>query len=108
MASEPALFRKSQALIVDPPRKGLDQEVVDHLCRGDSKATQLVVYVSCGFRAFQRDCDALLKSGQWLVESAEGHLLFPGSDAIETLAIPTFLGCNSTRAALTTRFTTDM
>ncbi|KAL9186146.1 hypothetical protein ACHAXT_005384 [Thalassiosira profunda] len=86
VASEPALFRKSQALIVDPPRKGLDQEVVDHLCRGDSKATQLVVYVSCGFRAFQRDCDALLKSGRWSVESAEGHLLFPGSDAIETLA----------------------
>ncbi|KAL9186539.1 hypothetical protein ACHAXT_005777 [Thalassiosira profunda] len=86
VATEPALFRKSQALIVDPPRKGLDPEVVDHLCRGDSKATQLVVYVSCGFRAFQRDCDALLKSGRWSVENAEGHLLFPGSDAIETLA----------------------
>ena len=47
---------------------------------------KLVVYVSCGFQAFQRDCDALIKSGKWKVQFAEGYILFPGSDAIETLA----------------------
>ena len=90
ISTETELFRNSHVLIVDPPRKGLDNEVVDHLCsrsNGDSnKAIKLVVYVSCGFQAFQRDCDALIKSGRWKVEFAEGYLLFPGSDAIETLA----------------------
>ena len=78
----------SNLLIVDPPRKGLDDEVVDYLC-GDKKKTknlELIVYVSCGFQAFQRDCDALVQSGRWRVEFAEGYLLFPGADAIETLA----------------------
>ena len=45
-----------------------------------------VRYASCGFQAFQRDCDALMRSGRWKVAYAEGNLLFPGSDAIETLA----------------------
>mmetsp|Transcript_27025 Transcript_27025/g.46090 ORF Transcript_27025/g.46090 Transcript_27025/m.46090 type:complete len:628 (-) Transcript_27025:116-1999(-) len=86
VASEHSLFEKSQVLIVDPPRKGLDVEVVDYLCKEAYKTMKLVVYVSCGFQAFQRDCDALIKSGRWKVEFAEGYLLFPGSDAIETLA----------------------
>ena len=86
VASERALLKKSQVLIVDPPRKGLDAEVVDYLCEKGYETTKLVVYVSCGFRAFQRDCDALIKSERWKVEFAEGYLLFPGSDAIETLA----------------------
>ncbi|KAL7544538.1 hypothetical protein ACHAWF_007916 [Thalassiosira exigua] len=84
--SERGLFEKSRAIVVDPPRKGLDAEVVDYLCGDDCETTDLVVYVSCGFRAFQRDCDALTTSGRWKVEFAEGYLLFPGSDAIETLA----------------------
>ena len=46
---------------------------------------QLLVYVRCGFKAFRRDCDVLVKGG-WTLEHAEGHVLFPGSDAIETLA----------------------
>ena len=47
---------------------------------------KLLTYISCGFDAFQRDADALLDSGKWRIYHAEGHLLFPGSDAIETLA----------------------
>jgi len=84
--SEAALIQKSQVLIVDPPRKGFDIEVVDYLCNKGYKNMKLVVYVSCGFQAFQRDCNALTQSGKWKVEFAEGYLLFPGSDAIETLA----------------------
>ena len=86
VTSEKSLFERSQVLIVDPPRKGLDIEVVDYLCTEGYKTMKLVVYVSCGFQAFQRDCDALIKSGRWKVEFAEGYLLFPGSDAIETIA----------------------
>ena len=85
--TELPLIRKCRVLIVDPPRKGLDIEVVDYLCQeGWRDHIELVAYVSCGFRAFQRDCDALMRSGRWKVAFAEGYLLFPGSDAIETLA----------------------
>eukprot|EP00978_Attheya_sp_CCMP212_P014225 scaffold36188_cov54-Attheya_sp.AAC.3 len=75
---------KAEIFVVDPPRKGLEEEVCTALCT--SKNTKLLVYVSCGFDAFQRDCKALLESGKWVLEHAQGHLLFPGSDAIETLA----------------------
>ena len=86
VTTEKALLRNSQVLIVDPPRKGLDDEVVDYLCKEGYKSMKLVVYVSCGFQAFQRDCDALIKSTKWKVQFAEGYILFPGSDALETLA----------------------
>ncbi|KAL7429171.1 hypothetical protein ACHAXH_004075 [Discostella pseudostelligera] len=86
VTSDPELFQRCQVLIVDPPRKGLDDEVVHYLCKEGWKTMKLVVYVSCGFPAFQRDCEMLLKSGKWRVGFAEGYLLFPGSDAIETLA----------------------
>ena len=84
--TEAALFKKCQVLVVDPPRKGLDEEVVDYLCQTGYQTLKLVVYVSCGFQAFQRDCNAMLGCGHWKLEFAEGYLLFPGSDAVETLA----------------------
>ncbi|GKY93105.1 hypothetical protein MPSEU_000278700 [Mayamaea pseudoterrestris] len=77
-------FSKADCVIVDPPRKGLDQSVVDSLCA--NKRPRLLVYVSCGFDAFVRDYQALVRDGQWKCTHAEGHILFPGSDAIETLA----------------------
>ena len=87
VTSEADLFKNCNILVLDPPRKGLDGEVVDYLCQtGWQQSLKLVIYVSCGFQAFQRDCDAMLKSGHWKLEFAEGYLLFPGSDAIETLA----------------------
>ena len=86
IVTESKLFKQCQVLVVDPPRKGLDVEVVDYLCNEGWKNMRLMVYVSCGFQAFQRDCKALMKSGKWKLEFAEGYLLFPGSDALETLA----------------------
>jgi tRNA/tmRNA/rRNA uracil-C5-methylase (TrmA/RlmC/RlmD family) len=77
-------LKQAEVVIVDPPRKGLDDTVLQTLCTEASP--QLLVYVSCGFDAFQHDCNMLLKS-KWRLDHAEGHLLFPGSDAIETLAI---------------------
>jgi 23S rRNA (uracil1939-C5)-methyltransferase len=85
IATKLPLFRGCRVLIVDPPRKGLDDEVVDYLCREEWRGgnMKLVVYVSCGFRAFQRDCDALMRSSRWKVALAEGYRLSLGSDAIE-------------------------
>lgn len=72
-------------IIVDPPRKGLEDSVVHKLLDLAGQTTdKLLVYVSCGFDAFQRNCDSLCE--KWQLEHVEGHVLFPGSDAIETLA----------------------
>ena len=51
-------------VIVDPPRKGLDAQVVQALLllrRGGpgGSGPSLLVYVSCGFDAFARDCSLL-------------------------------------------------
>mmetsp|Transcript_1431 Transcript_1431/g.2912 ORF Transcript_1431/g.2912 Transcript_1431/m.2912 type:complete len:89 (-) Transcript_1431:1409-1675(-) len=58
-----------------------------------------LIYISCGFPAFKRDA-ALLTGEQdpapprprsdrrlWRLVHTEGHVLFPGSDHVETLAI---------------------
>ena len=82
-----------EILIVDPPRKGLDEDVLQSLTQTIDEDescilndTKVLAYVSCGFDAFQRDCDALLHSKRWALDHVEGHVLFPGSNAVETLA----------------------
>jgi 23S rRNA (uracil1939-C5)-methyltransferase len=100
----------AQVLIVDPPRKGLEDEVVEELCkpfdpdqpyaesptyltRSDDKVSwtndvQTLIYVSCGFDALARDTEKLLNSrAGWMLESATGYVLFPGSDHVETLCV---------------------
>jgi len=78
-------LRDADVVIVDPPRKGLCADVLKALLRPAPKKRRLV-YVSCGFDAFQRDLMALL-AGRWRLDHVEGHVLFPGADHIETLAI---------------------
>lgn len=87
--------------IVDPPRKGLDAEVLEALTApiprsGGAKRPRRLIYVSCGFKAFMRDCNMLLQGGssdaaaagtRWRLKHAEGHVLFPGADHIETFAV---------------------
>lgn len=131
-------LRGFDLVIVDPPRKGLDDEVVQALLeydhRGASHSTgqagqasrkiakygtdgevlpvsvtnapepvrnnMRLIYVSCGFPAFKRDAARLVGSStavgaeagseglrHWKLVHLEGHILFPGSDHIETLAI---------------------
>jgi 23S rRNA (uracil1939-C5)-methyltransferase len=100
----------ANVLIVDPPRKGLEEEVLLELIKPRNRdqpygedATMdagseerinwandinLLIYVSCGFDALARDCDRLLSSrAGWSIKSSTGYLLFPGSDHVETLAI---------------------
>lgn len=77
-------LHKADVVVVDPPRKGLDEDVLERLCRDTTP--QSLVYVSCGFEAFTRDFAKLTRDGNWKLDHAEGHVLFPGSDAIETLA----------------------
>lgn len=62
MVQVPNVLSETDLVIVDPPRKGLDPEVVMALCRKDTSVKSLV-YVSCGFDAFCRDFESLTTSG---------------------------------------------
>lgn len=115
VASAATALRDGQALgadviIVDPPRKGLEEEVLVQLCKpfnpnqdytedpmllqgprhsiNWANDANTLIYVSCGFDALARDCDRLLKGNAgWRLDSATGYILFPGSNHVETVAI---------------------
>lgn len=72
-------FSNRDLIIVDPPRKGLDPEVLKKL------SAERLIYVSCGFDSFKRDCEKLFESG-WRMKEATGYLLFPGTNHVEILA----------------------
>jgi 23S rRNA (uracil1939-C5)-methyltransferase len=69
-------------VLVDPPRKGLSVECKKKVF--DSSAKQLV-YISCGYDSFMRDCIEILEKG-WKLEESRGFLLFPGTNHVEIVA----------------------
>ena len=80
------------AIIVDPPRAGLSDEVARWLAtpkKGSSYVDlpDVLIYCSCNFASLARDLDVLLgdKKGCWKIRRATGYLLFPGADHIETV-----------------------
>ena len=78
----------ADVVLVDPPRKGLCDDVRDALLRRPRKRNRKprrLLYVSCGFDALKRDLDALV--AKWTLVHVQGHVLFPGADHIETLAV---------------------
>lgn len=81
----------ADVLIVDPPRRGLNEGVLKLLLdkHENTKASVLkrLIYVSCGFDALERDVRQLVESGLWKLRAAEGFVLFPGSDHLESVAV---------------------
>lgn len=77
-------LESADVVIVDPPRSGLDHLLREAL--GSNVGLEQLVYVSCGWKSFTRDCLWLLSHG-WKLALVEFYLFFPGSDHIETLAI---------------------
>jgi 23S rRNA (uracil1939-C5)-methyltransferase len=75
---------EADIVIVDPPRKGVDKELLALL--KESNSIKKLIYVSCGWKAFERDADELLKAG-WRIQQAKAYLFFPGNDYLETLAV---------------------
>jgi len=70
-------------VIVDPPRKGLDPEVLEALCR--LRPVRLV-YLSCGTDALINESQALWTAGLELRE-VTAYDLFPYTEHLETLAV---------------------
>jgi 23S rRNA (uracil-5-)-methyltransferase RumA len=79
------LLKNKDLCIVDPPRKGLDIKLLKEMMY--SSDLKKIIYVSCGFKSFRRDCDLILESNLWKLEKIEPYLFFPGSNHIEILAL---------------------
>jgi tRNA/tmRNA/rRNA uracil-C5-methylase (TrmA/RlmC/RlmD family) len=77
-----SLCSDAKTIIVDPPRKGISPALLEAIAQ---KKGGFLVYVSCYFPSFQRDVEQLLQKG-WLLEKAEGYLLFPGTNHVEVIA----------------------
>ena len=72
------------ALVVDPPRRGLGPALVDAIQRNPPAR---LVYVSCGLDAFLREASVWLDAGALELVALESYALFPYTDHVETLAV---------------------
>jgi 23S rRNA (uracil1939-C5)-methyltransferase len=77
-----SILHGASTVIVDPPRKGLDPHFFSAL--KDAVGVQRLLYISCGWEAFVRDCQKLCAQG-WEIQSVDGYLFFPGSNHVELL-----------------------
>ena len=70
------------AAVVDPPRSGMEKEVLDYFCKAN---IPLVLYLSCNPSTQIRDCKSLIASGYALKQL---YLLdfYPNTSHIESLA----------------------
>lgn len=75
-------LREADCVIVDPPRKGLDRDLLNAL---QNESSQTLIYISCSFDSFQRDATALRQAG-WSIEDAGLYWLFPGTEHVEIAA----------------------
>ncbi|HLV65426.1 MAG TPA: hypothetical protein VKY73_06425 [Polyangiaceae bacterium] len=102
-----ALVRGADVVLVDPPRRGLDADVLSALLEAPPRR---LIYVSCGLDAFLREAEALLARGRLSLRSLEVFALFPYTEHVETLAVferradggdaSSASGCDETGAAL--------
>jgi 23S rRNA (uracil1939-C5)-methyltransferase len=78
-----AMLDGATCVIVDPPRKGLDDALVTRLRR--DKPGRLL-YVSCDPESLTPDADRLAANGLWRLTRLTPYALFPHTDHVETLA----------------------
>eukprot|EP00873_Tetraselmis_striata_P000065 jgi/Tetstr1/420329/TSEL_011450.t1 len=77
----------ADVVIMDPPRKGVEPELMSALQATEQHNVHTIIYLSCGFAAFMRDFDELVGCGRWRAVHSEAFIFFPGADHIETLAV---------------------
>jgi 23S rRNA (uracil1939-C5)-methyltransferase len=75
-------IQRDSIVIVDPPRKGLDPELLAAL---HQHPPERLLYVSCELSSLIRDAE-VLRAGGLQLEQATGYDLFPFTDHLETLA----------------------
>jgi tRNA/tmRNA/rRNA uracil-C5-methylase (TrmA/RlmC/RlmD family) len=78
------LYGPGDTVIVDPPRKGLDAELMARLL--DDPPGRLI-YLSCGLPAFLTESRRLYESGRYNLTHLSAWAYFPYTEHIETLAV---------------------
>jgi 23S rRNA (uracil1939-C5)-methyltransferase len=73
----------ADVVIVDPPRKGLDEPLALHFA---TQPPQRLLYVSCDLGSLLRDSARLLASGRLRLATLTAYNLLPYTDHVETLA----------------------
>ncbi len=79
---------KADVVIVDPPRKGCEQAVIDTII---SMSPKKVVYVSCNPSTLARDIK-LLESGGYKLQKVQPLDMFPWSVHVESIILMTYCG----------------
>jgi 23S rRNA (uracil1939-C5)-methyltransferase len=79
----PALDDKPDAVLVDPPRAGLERGALDALAK---LAPETIVYVSCDPATLARDAARLDKAG-YRIESITPFDMFPQTYHIESIGV---------------------
>jgi tRNA/tmRNA/rRNA uracil-C5-methylase (TrmA/RlmC/RlmD family) len=73
----------AQIVIADPPRRGLDRQIIDYL---GSKTPERFIYVSCGVDSLRRDIDLLSATGRLRLTGLTAFNLLPFTLHVETVA----------------------
>ena len=73
----------ADVVIVDPPRKGLDEPLAQHLA---AQPPQRLLYVSCDLGSLLRDVGRLLAHGRLRLAALSAFNLMPYTQHVETLA----------------------
>jgi tRNA/tmRNA/rRNA uracil-C5-methylase (TrmA/RlmC/RlmD family) len=73
----------AQVVIADPPRKGLDAELIAHL---REQPPERFLYVSCGLDSFLEDAARLTLPGRLRLVSLAAFNLLPFTEHVETVA----------------------
>ena len=72
-----------QVVIADPPRKGLDPELTEHL---RENPPEIFLYVSCGLDSLIADTARLTSNGKLRLVAVTAFNLMPFTEHVETLA----------------------
>jgi len=70
------------AVVVDPPRKGLDSLLIDKLL---SQKPYKICYISCDPATMARDLKALISSGVYRIDSIQACDMFPWTHHVECI-----------------------
>jgi 23S rRNA (uracil1939-C5)-methyltransferase len=76
------MIQPGSVVIADPPRKGLDPEVIEMLAQ---RAPERLLYVSCELSSLVRDAERLQAAG-FQLSALTAYDSFPYTEHVETLA----------------------
>jgi tRNA/tmRNA/rRNA uracil-C5-methylase (TrmA/RlmC/RlmD family) len=73
----------ADVVVADPPRKGLDRELLEHFV---DEPPERFVYVSCGLESFLEDTNHLTSRGRLRLRNLSAFNLMPFTEHVETVA----------------------